>query len=354
MKRRRLFGILAAMLLLLCSTLRAADCVSVGVELSPEVMAGDLGRGSFELTNCGDVAGTVVLSFALQIPNGPTIEVADVPLKVGAGETIAHSFTYPAPHFLSGYTFGLCVTAVLGESSASDCVTTVISDSGGSSGGREGGFGVAFALEDDCLEIDLEITDVIYTSPHDNMADAYFELTNCGDQDADVNLRLEVTGYDLSGATNLPVQVGAGETVSRQWAFAVPSFIPSGTYLVCVTATAGSALVTDCESVEVLSMPPAADGDLPIDSAFNYPNPFNPSTQISFGLRNDSRVSVQIVNLLGQRIRVLIDEQTMAAGEQQVVWDGRDDAGQTVSSGLYFYRIVADDQTVSEKMVLVK
>ena len=87
MNRDGLWHIFAAMLLLLCSTLRAADCVSVDVELTPEVTAGDLGRGSFEVTNCGDTAGTVMLAFALQIPNGPTIEVADVPVKLGAGET---------------------------------------------------------------------------------------------------------------------------------------------------------------------------------------------------------------------------------------------------------------------------
>jgi len=183
MKRNTLFGILAALLLLLCSTLRAADCVSVDVELTPEVTAGDLGRGSFELTNCGDVAGTVVLSFVLQIPNGPTIEVADVSLDLGAGETIVHSFSYPAPRFLAGYTFGLCITAVLGESSAGDCATTVISDGGGSSDGQEDDFGVAFALEGDCLDIDLEVTDVFYTSPGDYMATAFFELMNCGDMD---------------------------------------------------------------------------------------------------------------------------------------------------------------------------
>ena len=354
MNRSRLFGIFAAMLLLLCSTLRAADCVSVDVELTPEVTAGDLGRGSFEVTNCGDTAGTVMLAFALQIPNGPTIEVADIPVKLGAGETVSHSFTYPALPYLVGYSFGLCITATMGGSSAGDCAVTTITGSAGSSDGRRDNFGVALVLGAGCLDVDLEITDVVYTAPHDYLAEAFFELTNCGDVDAEVFLRLDVTGYEFSGATNLPVHVGAGETISRQWTFAVPTFIPDGTYLICVTATSGAALVIDCESVEVRSTPPAVDGHLPIDTVFNYPNPFNPSTQISFALRDASRVSVNIVNLLGQRIRVLIDEQVMAAGEQQVVWDGRDDAGQQVSSGIYFYRIVADDQAVSEKMVLVK
>ena len=354
MKHSLLLGMSAILVLIASPVLHATDCVGLDVELTPEVTAGGTGEGSFELTNCGDVAGTIMLSVAFQIPDGPTIEVADIPVKLAAGEIVAQSFTYPAPHLLIGYTFGICATAVLGEASAHDCAsTTIIDNASANEGGREN-FGIGLALVDDCLEMDIELTDVIYTSQADLPAEAYFELTNCGDDNADVSLKLDIKGYTLSSNSTQVIQVGAGETISRKWSFAVPSYIPSGVYNICVTATAGTAITTDCETVEVRSTPPTSGSDPAISGVSNFPNPFNPETQIEFVLKDDANVSIDVVNLLGQRIRSLVDARPMKAGEQQIAWDGRDDADQPVSSGIYFYRIIADNQAVSEKMVLVK
>ncbi len=86
----------------------------------------------------------------------------------------------------------------------------------------------------------------------------------------------------------------------------------------------------------------------------NYPNPFNPSTSISFTLPAPAHMKVEIFNILGQTVRVLADE-TMAAGQSTVVWDGRDASGVTVGSGIYFYRVDASGYGVeSRKMLLLK
>ncbi|MDX9859029.1 MAG: FlgD immunoglobulin-like domain containing protein [candidate division Zixibacteria bacterium] len=85
----------------------------------------------------------------------------------------------------------------------------------------------------------------------------------------------------------------------------------------------------------------------------NYPNPFNPSTTISYALPSPALVSVDVFNVLGQKVRTLVDE-TQEAGRHEVVWDGTDAAGITVSSGVYFYRVTADDITRSRKMLLLK
>ncbi len=86
----------------------------------------------------------------------------------------------------------------------------------------------------------------------------------------------------------------------------------------------------------------------------NYPNPFNPSTNISFTLPAPAHVKVEIFNILGQTVRVLADE-TMAAGQSTVVWDGRDASGVTVGSGIYLYRVEASGYGVeSRKMLLLK
>ena len=70
----------------------------------------------------------------------------------------------------------------------------------------------------------------------------------------------------------------------------------------------------------------------------NVPNPFNPSTLIPYRLDTDGPVRLEIYNLLGQRIRTLVDE-VQAAGSYRVSWDARDAAGRRMSSGVYFIRL---------------
>ncbi|MFZ5979800.1 MAG: T9SS type A sorting domain-containing protein [Candidatus Zixiibacteriota bacterium] len=85
----------------------------------------------------------------------------------------------------------------------------------------------------------------------------------------------------------------------------------------------------------------------------NYPNPFNPTTTISYDLPTASQVKLEIINLLGQRVATLVDGY-QTAGHQQIDWNGRNDAGQTVSSGVYFYRLTADNYVQTKKMILLK
>lgn len=85
----------------------------------------------------------------------------------------------------------------------------------------------------------------------------------------------------------------------------------------------------------------------------NYPNPFNPSTIISYNLPKSSNVQIKIFDALGREIRSLINEEKVA-GKYNIAWDSRDNYGQKVSSGIYFYSIVAGDFVESKKMVLMK
>lgn len=86
----------------------------------------------------------------------------------------------------------------------------------------------------------------------------------------------------------------------------------------------------------------------------NYPNPFNPSTDISFFLPEAARVTVEIFNVLGQRISTLLDEQTKA-GLTTLTWNSDEVTGIMVSSGIYFYRIIVDNQPpITKKMILIK
>jgi flagellar hook capping protein FlgD len=85
----------------------------------------------------------------------------------------------------------------------------------------------------------------------------------------------------------------------------------------------------------------------------NSPNPFNPSTDISFALPRESDVILMVYNLLGEKVRTLVNER-LRAGVHHVTFDSRDDNGRQVASGIYFYKIKADDFSRSKKMMLLK
>ncbi len=87
--------------------------------------------------------------------------------------------------------------------------------------------------------------------------------------------------------------------------------------------------------------------------AQNYPNPFNPETSIRFTLPVNGNVDIDIFNSVGQKIRTLVSDK-MTAGSHQVVWDGRNDTGHKVSSGIYFYRLKTDKFNKTKKMIMVK
>jgi hypothetical protein len=85
----------------------------------------------------------------------------------------------------------------------------------------------------------------------------------------------------------------------------------------------------------------------------NYPNPFNPETRIGYFLPRAAHVKLEIFNILGQRIKTIVDEdQTM--GEKEAKWDGTNEQGEHVTSGVYLYRLQAKDFVQTKKMVLMK
>jgi hypothetical protein len=87
--------------------------------------------------------------------------------------------------------------------------------------------------------------------------------------------------------------------------------------------------------------------------AQNYPNPFNPMTQIRYQLPKASKVQLTIYDAFGQKIRTLVNDH-QHAGFYTILWDGRNDAGLQVASGIYVYRVQAEGFTETKKMVLIK
>ncbi len=109
---------------------------------------------------------------------------------------------------------------------------------------------------------------------------------------------------------------------------------------------------TDVEEEQMAGLPES------FELAQNYPNPFNPSTRIQFRVGSlefaePAHTTLIIYNILGQKVRMLLDEEKLP-GSYNVIWDGKDDSGKDVASGIYFYQLRAKDYTETRKMALLR
>ncbi len=85
----------------------------------------------------------------------------------------------------------------------------------------------------------------------------------------------------------------------------------------------------------------------------NYPNPFNPETTIGYALPKSSAISLKIYNLAGQLVKTLVDG-NQEAGYNSVVWDGTNDNGKSVASGIYIYSLINNESVITKKMLMIK
>ncbi|RMG61263.1 MAG: T9SS C-terminal target domain-containing protein [Calditrichaeota bacterium] len=125
----------------------------------------------------------------------------------------------------------------------------------------------------------------------------------------------------------------------------------------------GSAVFVISTAARQVNIPPlpvivsVADQNLPQPRRFrldpNYPNPFNPETRIRFALPHSERVRLTVYNIRGQRVKTLL-EAVLPAGEHQVRWNGTDQSGRPVGSGIYLLRMEAGGFVQTRKMVLLK
>ncbi len=86
----------------------------------------------------------------------------------------------------------------------------------------------------------------------------------------------------------------------------------------------------------------------------NYPNPFNPNTVIKYQLKQAEKISLTVYSINGEVIRHLASDQMHVAGSHEITWNGRNDNGVLVNSGIYFCRLTTPTQTLSLKMTLIK
>jgi hypothetical protein len=98
----------------------------------------------------------------------------------------------------------------------------------------------------------------------------------------------------------------------------------------------------------------AADAPRAFKLSQNYPNPFNPVTSIRFVVGNGpTHTTLKIYNLCGRLVRTLVDEEK-APGTYSVTWDGKNNSGRDVASGIYFYQLRSGGLTDAKRLVLIK
>ncbi|MCK4652932.1 MAG: T9SS type A sorting domain-containing protein, partial [Candidatus Cloacimonetes bacterium] len=109
-----------------------------------------------------------------------------------------------------------------------------------------------------------------------------------------------------------------------------------------------------CNNIGVEVYEPTLPPVTKVDLYQNYPNPFNPETTIKFTTKNtEKNTKLTIYNIKGQKVKTLLNEK-LDAGTHQVVWNGKDENGKSVTSGIYFYKLKAGNYISTKKMILLK
>ncbi len=115
----------------------------------------------------------------------------------------------------------------------------------------------------------------------------------------------------------------------------------------------GAAMAAEMNDVVGRILDPAVQRTFHNRLEQNFPNPFNPTTTLAFSIKAAGNVNLTVYDVVGRRVRELVNERR-ERGAYKVVWDGQNDTGQTVASGVYFYKITAGSFTDTRKMTILK
>ncbi len=164
----------------------------------------------------------------------------------------------------------------------------------------------------------------------------------------------------VENANGTPLDFTTGDVQEHELQFTMnPSWVTANSEL--------SAWVQNLDNKEVLQamkimlpdlIPTSVDDEvvsLPLETKLgdNYPNPFNPATTINFSLQSPGDVTLEVFNIMGQKVKTVLNGQ-LNAGHHQAVWHGTDESGSSVASGTYFYKLTTGGFTDTRKMILVK
>ncbi len=198
-----------------------------------------------------------------------------------------------------------------------------------------------------CTQNTIEFTDI----PANEESSREFVIQNAGNEVLNGSVILP-QGFDLEGEQNYTIESGESKV------FSISHTPVAGEELTdTITITSNDPNNNSMTITVTVSNVTGIDGEesLPLQTALNgnFPNPFNPTTNISFALKKSSNISIDIYNILGQKVTTLINEYKLA-GNYSITWEGTDSNNHKVASGVYFYRMKTDNYTNTKKMLLMK
>lgn len=161
----------------------------------------------------------------------------------------------------------------------------------------------------------------------------------------DIAYSIEIGPIDASNHNKTICLDSSYYPPSGVWIWAGPNVAPSWSGVRCFTCI--NPIATGVDERYMGELPQA------YSLSQNYPNPFNPETKIGYTITTRSYVTITIRNILGQQINSLVNEEK-GVGEHHVFWNGTDEAGNKVASGVYFYQLHAGEYTETKKMILMK
>ena len=144
--------------------------------------------------------------------------------------------------------------------------------------------------------------------------------------------------------------------VWTEYTYSLANYATSETVYVGIECVSNDAFIFFIDDVTVTGGDDANDPGMPVVATAlhgNYPNPFNPETTITYSVKDAGPISIEIYNAKGQLVKTLVNEHK-ASGNYSIVWNGRDNNNQAVSSGIYFYKMQAGKYSSTKKMVLMK
>jgi len=183
-------------------------------------------------------------------------------------------------------------------------------------------------------------------------ADVFVDVDTSGSFDGDENYLAIVSSTDVDGeALDVAIKVYVGEDlIDNDPCVAIYSI----NHIPIVDTLANQ---IDYLCLDTFDPSGGGNSGAPVSLALrNHPNPFNPATSIQFSVVGELPsvpTSLKIYNIRGQLVRTLVDEPKMT-GRYEVIWDGKDETGAEVASGVYFYKLEAGEYTESQKMILMK
>jgi hypothetical protein len=169
--------------------------------------------------------------------------------------------------------------------------------------------------------------------------------------DADFTIYRPMTWVQM---TTLSGDVPEGESDMLEIVFDATG-LPEGSYeaTLTISSNAGEPLLIPVNIEVLFDLTDANETPAVIALAKNHPNPFNPKTSIAFALSQNGPANLTVYDVGGRAVRTLIDG-VLDSGEHLAVWDGKDDSGHSLASGLYFYKLQAENSVLTEKMLMLK